>query len=161
MTELVDKLSRVLFGIVGIIMRVAPIGAFGAMAYTIGSFGLGTLKQLVLLIASFWITCIAFIVLVLGVVAWWHRFSLWKLIRFVREEIFIAFGTSSSEAVLPRIMVKMEQAGVDRSVVGLVVPAGYSFNLDGTAIYLSIAAVFIAQATNTHLTIWQQAGRFL
>ena len=159
-TELVDKLSRVLFGIVGIIMRVAPIGAFGAMAYTIGSFGLGTLKQLVLLIASFWITCIAFIVLVLGVVAWWHRFSLWKLIRFVREEIFIAFGTSSSEAVLPRIMVKMEQAGVDRSVVGLVVPAGYSFNLDGTAIYLSIAAVFIAQATNTHLTIWQQATLF-
>jgi aerobic C4-dicarboxylate transport protein len=159
-TEFIDKLSKVLFGIVGIIMRVAPLGAFGAMAYTIGSFGVGTLKQLGLLIASFWITCMLFITLVLGAIAWWHRFSLWKLIRFIREEIFIAFGTSSSEAVLPRIMGKMEQAGVERSVVGLVIPAGYSFNLDGTAIYLSIAAVFIAQATNTHLTVWQQATLF-
>ena len=159
-TELIDRLSKVLFAMVGIIMRVAPLGAFGAMAYTIGSFGVGTLQQLLLLVVSFWITCIAFIVLVLGVIAWWHRFSLWKLIRFIREELFIAFGTSSSEAVLPRIMAKMEQAGVDRSVVGLVVPAGYSFNLDGTAIYLSIAAVFIAQATNTHLTAWQQVTLF-
>jgi len=159
-TEFIDKLSKVLFGIVGLIMRVAPLGAFGAMAYTIGSFGVGTLKQLGLLIASFWITCILFIAVVLGAIAWWHRFSLWKLIRFIREEIFIAFGTSSSEAVLPRIMGKMEQAGVERSVVGLVIPAGYSFNLDGTAIYLSIAAVFIAQATNTHLTVWQQATLF-
>ena len=158
--DAIDKLSKILFGVVGIIMRAAPLGSFGAMAYTIGSFGVGTLKQLVLLIASFWITCVAFIVIVLGAIAWWHRFSLWKLIRFLREELFIAFGTSSSEAVLPRIMAKMEQAGVERSVVGLVVPAGYSFNLDGTAIYLSIAAIFIAQATDTHLTVWQQATLF-
>jgi aerobic C4-dicarboxylate transport protein len=126
------------------------------MAFTIGSFGLGTLAQLVVLVACFWITCALFVGLVLGAVARWHGFAVWRLILYIREELFIAFGTSSSESVLPRLMAKLEHAGVDRSIVGLVVPAGYSFNLDGTAIYLSIAAVFIAQATNTPLGPWQQ-----
>jgi aerobic C4-dicarboxylate transport protein len=157
---LVNGIARVLFGIVSIIMRVAPIGAFGAMAFTIGSFGVNTLAKLLILVACFWITCSVFVLVVLGTVARWHRFSLWKLLRYIREEIFIAFGTSSSEAVLPRMIAKMEAAGVDRSVVALVVPAGYSFNLDGTAIYLSIAAVFIAQATNTVMTPWQQLVLF-
>jgi aerobic C4-dicarboxylate transport protein len=158
--EFVDGITKVLFGIVSIIMRVAPIGAFGAMAFTIGSFGVETLAQLGLLIASFWLTCLAFVGVVLGGIAWWHGFSLWRLVRYIREELFIAFGTSSSESVLPRVMAKMEAAGVERSVVGLVVPAGYSFNLDGTAIYLSIAAVFIAQATNTPLGAWDQFTLF-
>jgi aerobic C4-dicarboxylate transport protein len=158
--DLVEKLSAVLFRMVAIIMRVAPIGAFGAMAFTIGSFGVDTLAQLVLLVVCFWVTCVAFIAGVLGPIARWHGFSLWRLIRYIREELFVAFGTSSSEAVLPRIMAKMEAAGVDRSTVGLVVPAGYSFNLDGTAIYLSIAAVFVAQATDTPLPLSQQVVLF-
>jgi aerobic C4-dicarboxylate transport protein len=152
----IDILSKALFGVVAIIMRAAPVGAFGAMAFTIGSFGLGTLAQLVVLVACFWITCALFVGLVLGPIARWHGFAVWRLILYIREELFIAFGTSSSESVLPRLMAKLEDAGIDRSIVGLVVPAGYSFNLDGTAIYLSIAAVFIAQATNTVLGPWQQ-----
>jgi aerobic C4-dicarboxylate transport protein len=158
--DLVEKLSTVLFRIVGLIMHVAPIGAFGAMAFTIGSFGVETLAQLVLLVACFWLTCVLFIAGVLGAIARLHGFPLWRLIRYIREELFVAFGTSSSEAVLPRIMAKMEAAGVSRPIVGLVVPAGYSFNLDGTAIYLSIAAVFIAQATDTPLPLSQQLVLF-
>jgi aerobic C4-dicarboxylate transport protein len=149
--ELIDNLSRVLFAIVGMIMRVAPLGAFGAMAFTVGSFGVGTLAQLGTLVITFYITCAVFAVVVFGAIARAHGFSLWRFITYIKDELFIAFGTSSSETVLPRIMTRLEQAGVDRSVVGLVVPAGYSFNLDGSAIYLSIAAVFIAQATNTPL----------
>ena len=158
--ELIEALSKVLFGIVGIIMRVAPIAAFGAMAYTIGSFGVGTLTELLFLIACFWLTCLLFIVGVLGSICWWHGVRLWQLVRYIKEELFIAFGTSSSEAVLPRMMARMEAAGVERSIVALVLPAGYSFNLDGTAIYLSIAAVFIAQATNTPLPLSQQLVLF-
>ncbi|HEX5074601.1 MAG TPA: C4-dicarboxylate transporter DctA [Gemmatimonadaceae bacterium] len=158
--ELIDSLARALFAIVGIIMRVAPLGAFGAMAFTIGSFGVGTLAQLGVLIACFWATCILFVALVLGAIARWHGFRLVRLLGYIREELFIAFGTSSSESVLPRLMSKLEAAGVDRSIVGLVVPAGYSFNLDGTAIYLSIAALFIAQATNTPLGVSQQLALF-
>ena len=158
--DLVEKLSTVLFRMVGLIMHVAPIGAFGAMAFTIGSFGVETLAQLVLLVACFWLTCVLFIAGVLGAIARLHGFPLWRLIRYIREELFVAFGTSSSEAVLPRIMAKMEAAGVSRPIVGLVVPAGYSFNLDGTAIYLSIAAVFIAQATDTPLPLSQQLVLF-
>ena len=158
--ELIDKLSKVLFGVVGIIMRTAPIGAFGAMAFTIGSFGLGTLAQLGVLIACFWLTCAVFVFVVLGAIARWHAFGIWRLLVYIKEELFIAFGTSSSETVLPRLMLKLERAGVDRAIVGLVVPAGYSFNLDGTAIYLSIAAVFIAQATNTPLDLSQQLVLF-
>ena len=157
-TDAIDRLAQVLFRIVGIIMHVAPLGAFGAMAFTIGSFGVRTLAQLGALIASFWLTCILFVALVLGLVARLTGFSLWRFIRYIREELFVAFGTSSSETVLPRLMARLEAAGVDRSIVGLVVPAGYSFNLDGTAVYLSMATVFIAQATNTPLGIGEQVA---
>ena len=154
--EFIDHLSVVLFGVVGIIMKAAPLGAFGAMAFTVGSFGVGTLAQLAKLVACFYVTCLAFIAVVLGAIAWWHGFGIWRFVRYIREEIFIVFGTSSSESVLPRIMEKLEGLGVDRAVVSVVVPAGYSFNLDGTAIYLAIATIFIAQATNTPLDLPRQ-----
>jgi aerobic C4-dicarboxylate transport protein len=156
--DLLERLSAVLFGFVGIIMKAAPIGAFGAMAFTIGGFGVGTLAHLGKLIACFYATCLLFIFLVLGAIARANGFGIWRFIAYIREEIFVVFGTSSSESALPRIMEKLEGLGVGRSVVGLVIPAGYSFNLDGTAIYLSIATVFVAQATNTPLTIAQQLG---
>src|SRR5437588_4647123 len=154
--ELIDKLSHVLFGIVGIIMKVAPLGAFGAMAFTIGAYGVGTLLSLAKLMATFYATCIVFIALVLGAIARLHGFSIWKFIRYIKEELFIVLGTSSSESVLPRMIAKLENLGVKKSVVGLVIPTGYSFNLDGTSIYLTMAAVFIAQATNTPMTLTQQ-----
>lgn len=156
--SLLEQLSAVLFHIVTVIMRVAPIGAFGAMAFTIGKYGLGTLLELGKLMACFYATCLIFIFIVLGLVAWFHGFSIWKYLKFIKEELLIVLGTSSSEAVLPRMMAKMEVVGVHKSVVGLVIPAGYSFNLDGTSIYLTMAAIFIAQATNTHLTLPQQLG---
>jgi aerobic C4-dicarboxylate transport protein len=154
--QFVERLSAVLFGVVGIIMKAAPLGAFGAMAFTVASFGVGTLAQLAKLIACFYVTCLVFIAVVLGAIAWWHDFGIWRFIRHIREEIFIVFGTSSSESALPRLMEKLEGLGVDRSIVGVVIPAGYSFNLDGTAIYLAIATVFIAQATNTPLDLPRQ-----
>ena len=154
--ELIDKLSHVLFGIVGIIMKVAPLGAFGAMAFTIGKYGLGTLLSLAKLMGTFYATCLFFIVVVLGIIAWLHGFSIWKFIKYIKEELFIVLGTSSSESVLPRMIAKLENLGVKKSVVGLVIPTGYSFNLDGTSIYLTMAAVFIAQATNTPMTLTQQ-----
>jgi aerobic C4-dicarboxylate transport protein len=154
--ELIEKLSHVLFGIVGVIMKVAPIGAFGAMAYTIGKHGLGSLTQLASLMGAFYVTCVVFIVGVLGSIAAFHGFSIFKLIKYIKEELFLVLGTSSSESALPRLMAKMENAGAAKSVVGLVVPTGYSFNLDGTAIYLTMAAVFIAQATNTPMDLSQQ-----
>jgi aerobic C4-dicarboxylate transport protein len=154
--ELVEGLSRVVFGIVDIIMIAAPLGALSAMAATIGSFGVGTLAQLGKLIACFYATCALFIGCVLGGIAWLHGFSLWRFIQYIRDELLIAFGTSSSESVLPRLMAKLEGLGAERSVVGLVVPAGYSFNLDGTAIYLSMTTLFIAQATNTPFTLPEQ-----
>jgi aerobic C4-dicarboxylate transport protein len=154
----IEQFSSVLFRIVGIIMRVAPIGAFGAMAFTIGKYGLGTLRQLATLMACFYSTCLIFIFVVLGTVARIHGFSIWKYLKYIKEELLIVLGTSSSEAALPRMMAKMELLGVHKSVVGLVIPAGYSFNLDGTSIYLTMAALFIAQATNTHLSIPQQLG---
>ena len=154
--DLIDRLSTVLFAIVGLIMKTAPIGACGAMAFTIASFGVGTLAPLAKVIVCFYATCVLFIGVVVGAIARAHGFSLWRFVRYVREEIFIVYGTSSSESALPLLMEKLEALGVGRSVVGLVVPAGYSFNLDGTAIYLSIATVFIAQATNTPLTLAQQ-----
>ena len=154
--ELIEKLSHVLFGIVGVIMKVAPIGAFGAMAYTIGKHGVGSLAQLANLMAAFYVTCIIFIFGVLGTIAKLHGFSIVKLIKYIKEELFLVLGTSSSESALPRLMAKMENAGAQKSVVGLVVPTGYSFNLDGTAIYLTMAAVFIAQATNTPLDLQHQ-----
>src|SRR5207253_2874089 len=143
--DLVERLSGVLFGMVGIIMRLAPIGAFGAMAFTIGRFGVGTLASLAGLMASFYATCLLFVFGVLGGVAALHGFSILRFVRYIREELLIVLGTSSSEAVLPRLIARLENLGASKSVVGLVVPTGYSFNLDGTAIYLTMAAVFIAQ----------------
>jgi len=154
--DLIEKLSHVLFGIVGVIMKVAPIGAFGAMAYTIGKHGVGSLIQLANLMGAFYLTCVIFIVGVLGTIAKVHGFSIFKLIKYIKEELFLVLGTSSSESALPRLMAKMENAGAQKSVVGLVVPTGYSFNLDGTSIYLTMAAVFIAQATNTPMDLSQQ-----
>jgi aerobic C4-dicarboxylate transport protein len=154
--DFIEKFSHVLFGIVGYIMRVAPIGAFGAMAFTIGKYGLGSLVQLGYLMATFYLTCLVFIFVVLGSIARFHGFSIWKFIKYIKEELLIVLGTSSSESVLPRMMVKMENLGARKSVVGLVIPTGYSFNLDGTSIYLTMAAVFIAQATNTPMTLTQQ-----
>jgi aerobic C4-dicarboxylate transport protein len=154
--ELIDKVSHVLFGIVGIIMRVAPIGAFGAMAFTIGKYGVGSLLSLAKLMGTFYATCLFFVFVVLGIIAWLHGFSVWKFIKYIKEELFIVLGTSSSESVLPRMIAKLENLGVKKSVVGLVIPTGYSFNLDGTSIYLTMAAVFIAQATNTPMTLMQQ-----
>jgi aerobic C4-dicarboxylate transport protein len=154
--ELIDKVSHILFGIVGIIMRVAPIGAFGAMAFTIGKYGVGTLLSLAKLMGVFYATCLLFIFVVLGIIARLHGFSVWKFIKYIKEELFIVLGTSSSESVLPRMIAKLENLGVKKSVVGLVIPTGYSFNLDGTSIYLTMAAVFIAQATNTPLTLVQE-----
>jgi aerobic C4-dicarboxylate transport protein len=154
--EFIDKVSHIFFGIVGIIMRVAPIGAFGAMAFTIGKYGVGSLLSLGKLMGTFYATCLLFILGVLGIIAWLHGFSIWKFIKYIKEELFIVLGTSSSESVLPRMIAKMENLGVKKSVVGLVIPTGYSFNLDGTSIYLTMAAVFIAQATNTPLTLMQE-----
>ncbi len=152
----IEKTSQVLFGIVGYIMRAAPIGAFGAMAFTIGKYGLGSLFSLGQLMAAFYGTCLIFIFVVLGIIARAHGFSVWKLIKYIREELLIVLGTSSSESALPGMMNKMERLGAHKSVVGLVIPTGYSFNLDGTSIYLTMAAVFIAQATNTEMTLVQQ-----
>jgi aerobic C4-dicarboxylate transport protein len=154
--DFVEKLSHVLFGIVGIIMRLAPIGAFGAMAFTIGKYGLGSLLSLGKLMGTFYLTCLVFIFGVLGIIARLHGFSIWKFIKYIKEELLIVLGTSSSESVLPRMMAKLENLGVRKSVVGLVIPTGYSFNLDGTSIYLTMAAMFIAQATNTPMTLGQQ-----
>lgn len=154
--DLIEKLSHVLFDIVGIIMKVAPIGAFGAMAFTIGKYGVGSLLSLGLLMGTFYLTCLIFIFGVLGTIARMHGFSIWKFIKYIKEELLIVLGTSSSESVLPRMMEKMENLGARKSVVGLVIPTGYSFNLDGTSIYLTMAAVFIAQATNTPMTLTQE-----
>jgi len=154
--DVVEKGSHVLFGIVAIIMKLAPLGAFGAMAFTIGKYGVGSLFSLGKLMATFYSTCLFFIFIVLGLIARLHGFSIWKFIKYIKEELLIVLGTSSSESVLPRMMAKLENLGAKKSVVGLVIPTGYSFNLDGTSIYLTMAAVFIAQATNTPMTLGQQ-----
>jgi aerobic C4-dicarboxylate transport protein len=153
--NLIDEVAHVLFGVVGIIMKAAPIGAFGAMAFTIGKFGLGSLGKLGMLMGSFYLTCLLFIFIVLGTIAKLCGFSILKFIKYIKEELLIVLGTSSSESVLPRMMAKLENLGCSKSVVGLVIPTGYSFNLDGTSIYLTMAAVFVAQATNTRLTLIQ------
>jgi len=152
----IEKTSHVLFSIVGYIMRVAPIGAFGAMAFTIGKYGVGSLVSLGKLMGTFYLTCLVFILIVLGIIARAHGFSILKFIRYIKEELLIVLGTSSSESVLPRMMAKLENLGVKKSTVGLVIPTGYSFNLDGTSIYLTMAAVFVAQATNTPMTLVQE-----
>ena len=154
--DFIEKTSHVLFNIVGFIMKVAPIGAFGAMAFTIGKYGVGSLLSLGYLMGAFYLTCLIFIFGVLGTIARIHGFSIWKFIKYIKEELLIVLGTSSSESVLPRMMEKMENLGAKKTTVGLVIPTGYSFNLDGTSIYLTMAAVFIAQATNTPMTLMQE-----
>jgi aerobic C4-dicarboxylate transport protein len=154
--DLIEKTSHVLFDIVGIIMKLAPIGAFGAMAFTIGKYGIGSLFSLGKLMGTFYLTCLIFVLGVLGLIAKLHGFSVLKFITYIKEELLIVLGTSSSESVLPRMMEKLENLGAKKSVVGLVIPTGYSFNLDGTSIYLTMAAVFIAQATDTPMTLVQQ-----
>jgi aerobic C4-dicarboxylate transport protein len=151
-----DGLNKVFFRIVAMVMRLAPIGAFGAMAFTVGRYGLHTLINLGRLVACFYLTSTLFVVLILGLVMRWAGLSIFKFLRFIREEILIVLGTSSSESALPLMMEKMERLGCSKSVVGMVIPMGYSFNLDGTSIYLTLAALFIAQATNTHVTLTQQ-----
>jgi aerobic C4-dicarboxylate transport protein len=152
----IKSLESGLFGVIKIIMKVAPIGAFGAMSFTIGKYGLGSLASLGQLMFAFYTTCILFILVVLGSIMKIFGFNLFRLLKMIKEEILIVLGTSSSEAALPGLMEKMEKVGCSRSVVGLVVPTGYSFNLDGTSIYLTMAAIFLAQATGSHLDITHQ-----
>ncbi|NMM13432.1 MAG: dicarboxylate/amino acid:cation symporter [Rhodoferax sp.] len=154
--DLIEKTSHVLFDIVGIIMKLAPVGAFGAMAFTIGKYGVGSLFSLGKLMGTFYLTCLIFVFVVLGTISRLHGFSIWKFVKYIKEELLIVLGTSSSESVLPRMMEKMENLGAKKTCVGLVIPTGYSFNLDGTSIYLTMAAVFIAQATNTPMTLMQE-----
>lgn len=152
----IEKASEALFAVVKLIMYVAPIGAFGAMAFTVGAYGIQSLLSLGKLMATFYLTCLAFIFGILGVIARAHGFNIFRFLAYIREELLIVLGTSSSEAALPRMMTRIESLGAGRQTVGLVIPAGYSFNLDGTSIYLTMAAVFIAQATNSHMTLVQQ-----
>ena len=156
--DLLVMASNTLFDIVGLIMRLAPLGAFGAMAFTIGRYGIGTLLSLGKLMAGVYITCAFFVFVVLGAIAAFVGFSLWKFLKYIGEEILIVLGTSSSETVLPRLMSKLERLGCSRQVVGLVVPTGYSFNLDGTSIYMTMAAMFLAQACGVHMSAGQQLG---
>src|SRR3954468_22745730 len=154
--ELLRTATAVVFRIVRILMYAAPVGAFGAMAFTIGQYGIGTLANLAALILTFYATALLFVLVVLGIIAWVAGFSIFSLIRYLKDELLLVLGTSSSESAMPLLIEKLEAAGVPKSIVGLVVPTGYSFNLDGTCIYMSLAALFIAQATNTHLTIGQE-----
>jgi len=151
-----ETVSLAVFKLVAIVMKAAPIGALGAFAFTIGAYGIASIANLAALIATFYVTSLIFVLGVLGLVAWANGFSIFKLIRYLKEELLLVLGTSSSEAALPSLISKMERAGAAKSVVGLVVPTGYSFNLDGTNIYMTLAALFIAQALNIDLTIWQQ-----
>ncbi|WP_024517697.1 dicarboxylate/amino acid:cation symporter [Bradyrhizobium sp. Tv2a-2] len=157
-SDAVDKAAKMFFGIIRIIVRAAPLGAFGAMAFTVGAYGLGSLVNLAALIGTFYLTSLLFVLIVLGSIARLAGFSIIRFIAYIKDELLIVLGTSSSETVLPQIMQKMEHLGASRSVVGLVVPTGYSFNLDGTNIYMTLATLFLAQATNTELTIWQELG---
>lgn len=157
LVDLAHSLSHVVFKIIAIVMEAAPIGAFGAMAFTVGRYGVVTLLSLAKLMLCVYITSICFVAIVLGLICYFNGINLWRFLIYIREELMIVLGTSSSETALPGIMVKLENLGCSKTITGLVVPAGYSFNLDGTSIYLTIAALFIAQATNTHLTLGQEA----
>ncbi|MEN7429842.1 dicarboxylate/amino acid:cation symporter [Chromobacterium sp. TRC.1.1.SA] len=154
--HILDEFSHALFGVINMLMKLAPIGAFGAMAFTIGKYGIGSLKQLGFLMACVYLTCFAFVFIVLGTIARCSGFSLWRFLVYIKEEILLVLGTSSSESALPGIMKKLENLGCSKPVVGMVVPTGYSFNLDGTSIYLTMAAIFIAQATNVNLTLGEE-----
>jgi aerobic C4-dicarboxylate transport protein len=155
-SDLLDRLASITFRIVGILMRAAPVGAFGAMAFTIGKYGVGVLVNLGALVACFFLTSFLFVAIVLGLVARLNGFSIWALLKYLKAELLLVLGTSSSEAALPSLIEKMEAAGCDKAVVGLVVPTGYSFNLDGTNIYMTLAALFIAQALDVHLSLGQE-----
>ena len=160
MVDLIDQAAQALFRVIGFIMIFAPLGAFGAMAFTIGKYGIGTLQQLGLLLVGVYTTCLIFVFLILGLIARCVGFSLWRFLRYIREELLIVLGTSTSESALPGLMLKLQALGCDKAVVGLVVPTGYSFNLDGTSIYLSMAILFIAQAAHVDLSWQQQLGIF-
>ncbi len=160
LVTLLESLSKVVFRMVSIVMRLAPIGAFGAMAFTIGKYGLGSLGPLLRLIGSFWITSILFVLIVFGGIAWVAGFSLLKFLAYIKEEILLVLATSSSETAIPTLMEKLEGLGCSRSLVGLVIPTGYTFNTDGSSLYMTLAALFVAQATNTHLTLLQQMTIF-
>ncbi|ENW79269.1 C4-dicarboxylate transporter [Acinetobacter sp. NIPH 284] len=155
-TDFLQQLTNPVFTLVSMLMKFAPIGAFGAMAFTIGAYGISSIGNLMLLIATFYITALLFVIVILGAVARYNGFSIIDLIRYIKDELWLVLGTSSSEAALPSLMAKMEKAGCEKSVVGLVIPTGYSFNLDGTNIYMTLAALFIAQACNIELTLTQQ-----
>ena len=156
LAKLIDELAHAIFGMVNMIMKLAPIGAFGAMAFTIGKYGIDSLLPLAKLMGSFYLTCGLFVFVVLGAIARYTGFSIFKFIKYIKEELLIVLGTSSSESALPSLMTKLERLGCAKPVVGLVVPTGYSFNLDGTNIYMTMAALFVAQATNTELTLLQE-----
>jgi aerobic C4-dicarboxylate transport protein len=156
LVDVFDALTHAVFGVINILMRLAPIGAFGAMAFTIGKYGVSSLGPLAKLIGTFWITCILFVIIVLGAVSVVAGFSIFKFLLYIKEEIFLTLAVSSSEPALPTLMQKMERVGCSPGLVGLVVPTGYTFNTDGTSIYMTLAALFVAQATNTHLTLSQQ-----
>jgi len=156
--DVIDAMAKIFFGVIRIIVRAAPIGAFGAMAFTIGAYGLGSLLNLLQLVATFYLTSLLFVLLVLGTIAHFAGFSILRFIAYIKDELLIVLGTSSSETVLPHMLQKMEHLGASKSVVGLVIPTGYSFNLDGTNIYMTLATLFLAQATNTPLTIGQELG---
>jgi len=158
--DMIDAGSTLIFGAINVIMRFAPIGAFGAMAFTVGRYGIGSLGPLVKLVGLFYLTSALFVFGILGPIAWWSGFSIWKFLIYIKEEILIVLGTSSSDPVLPSLMEKLERLGCSKPVVGLVVPTGYVFNTDGSSIYMTLAALFVAQATNTDLTISQQIAIF-
>jgi len=155
--HVVEAMGKIFFGIIGIVVKLAPLGAFGAMAFTIGQYGIGSLGNLASLVVTFYLTSVLFVVIVLGAIAWICGFSILRFVAYIKDELLIVLGTSSSETVLPQIMLKMEALGASRPVVGLVVPTGYSFNLDGTNIYMTLATLFLAQAVGAHLSFEQYA----
>ncbi len=160
LVDVIEALTQAVFGVVNILMRFAPIGAFGAMAFTVGRYGLSSLGPLAKLILTFWATCIVFVLIVLGAISWMAGFSIIKFLRYIKEEIVLVLSLSSSEPVLPMLMAKLEKLGCSKALVGLVMPTGYTFNTDGSCLYMTIAALFVAQATNTQLTLTQQLSIF-
>ena len=156
LVEFIDSLTRVVFNVAKILMTFAPIGAFGAMAYTVGKFGLASLGPLAKLVGTFWLTSVLFVVIILGAVAWIASFNIFRFLAYIKEEILLVLAVSSSEIAIPNLMAKLEKLGCSKSLVGLVIPTGFTFNTDGTSLYMTLAALFVAQATNIHLTLTQQ-----
>src|SRR5450631_1008972 len=160
LTAFIDSVTQAVFGVVNILMRFAPIGAFGAMAFTVGKYGIASLGPLAKLIGTFYLTSIFFVLVILGLVAWLAGFSIIKFLLYIKEEVLLVLAISSSEPAIPTLMAKLEALGCSKALVGLVVPTGYTFNTDGSSIYMTLAALFVAQATNTHLTLLQQMTIF-